>query len=149
MPSIGRNFRPARDPKRNALEPGSQQFMFANRAGLECQDQKRGLKGILGRLLIIQDATADPQDHRTMPVQDSLESPLRDRAASGHEVFQQLPIAKAAERSHLIKGVEVMNERLRWFTYHHRIPTTTDHGSFYDISPWGGPLEYRFCPKSF
>jgi hypothetical protein len=56
-----------------SIKPTPDRLPPGNRSGLTHQNEKRGLKGIVGVMAIVQDAAADAQDHRTMPLEQSFE----------------------------------------------------------------------------
>ncbi len=50
----------------DAMQPAAQGVGDVQRAGLAGQDEERGLKGILGVVLVAQDSKARGCDHRAM-----------------------------------------------------------------------------------
>src|SRR5262249_16488786 len=69
--------------------------MFTNRLPFPSEDQEGGLEGILGILLLAQDAPADAVDHRPVPAHDGLEDGL---VAPGEGSFDELPVGLVSQR---------------------------------------------------
>ena len=93
-PSPGVDLGTHRDASGDAVEPGSQYVALADRPGLLDQDQEGGLKGVGDVVRVIQDAPADAQDHRPMPMEDRLEGRL---VAMGEESLQELSLGQTCD----------------------------------------------------
>src|SRR5207247_1640808 len=65
-----------RDAGSDAVEPARDGFLLADGRGLTRQQQKRGLEGVLGVLSLTEDALADAQHHRAVPLQERSEGAL-------------------------------------------------------------------------
>jgi hypothetical protein len=74
------------------VQPGRQRLATSNRPGPPHQDQERRLEGVVGRVVITEDATADPEHHRPVPAQQKTEGRL-SRGTPCHEPLEQLCIA--------------------------------------------------------
>src|SRR5262249_59110062 len=68
-------------------------ILLAQRPGLARQHQKRGLKGVLGLLLMAERISANPPDEPTVPADQGGESRL---IAVHDKALEQLAVAKAA-----------------------------------------------------
>jgi hypothetical protein len=77
------------------VEPGADGLPIPDRAGLTRQGEEGGLKGILGRVLIVRHIPADAQHHRAVPPQEQLE---RRFVMPGHETTQQIRVRDVACR---------------------------------------------------
>jgi hypothetical protein len=73
----------------DSMKPGGQRVALADRAGPPGQNQKSGLKSILGVLLVLQYMPAYTQDERTVPIDKDGEGRL---VASPLKLLQQLLI---------------------------------------------------------
>jgi hypothetical protein len=65
-----------RDPARHAMEPTAERIVDPECPGLAGQEQKGGLKRIVGVIGVSEDAAANGHDHRTMPLYECFESQL-------------------------------------------------------------------------
>ena len=87
-----------RGPQRHLVQPRPQRVAHPEAAGLAHQHQERGLKGILRVVRISQDAPADAQDHRPMPLHQGGERLFGRITPLGREPLEQLPIGQVANR---------------------------------------------------
>ena len=84
---------PHGDPPGDPVEPRAERVALADRPGLADQDEERRLEGVLRVVRVAQHAAADPQDHRPVPAQDSLEGRLVPAAG---EPVEELPLADSS-----------------------------------------------------
>jgi hypothetical protein len=75
----------------NPVQPAGQRMSLADRAAVSCQHQKRGLKSVLGVLLVLQNAAARSQYHRAVPIN---QLGKRRLIAPGDESIQQLVVSE-------------------------------------------------------
>ena len=80
------------DAASHSEEPGAEQLWLADPARFASQDQKCGLKGVLGGLHITEELPAHLQDHRTVAVDQCRESRLGGLIAASQEPLEELPI---------------------------------------------------------
>src|SRR6516164_4196497 len=69
--------------------------MFANRAKSLRQHQAGGLESVFGILVVLQDAPADPVDHRPVPAHDGLENGF---VLPREKPLDKLPVGLVSER---------------------------------------------------
>jgi hypothetical protein len=84
-----------RDVVGDAVQPTAERIPLANGAGLASQDEKSGLKGVLGILRVSQDAAARVKHHRAVTLNERREGGFR---TLGQKLFQQLLIRQNAVR---------------------------------------------------
>ena len=70
------------------MEPGTQGIANPKGAGLLDEDQECGLEGVMGVVRVGELGAADPQDHRAVTFDQSLEGEFGDFAGAGRESFQ-------------------------------------------------------------
>ena len=80
------------------VQPARERAVFPDRAGLPRQDQEGHLEGVLGVVRVVQDAPADAQHHRPVPLHQRAEGRLAGLVAARHEPFQQLGVGQPADR---------------------------------------------------
>ena len=102
------------------MEPGAQRIPHPEGPGLPDQDQERRLERILGVVRVGQDAPADAQDHRPMPLDQDREGQLGRLAPIGREPLQELPVGQLAdrpdveERAELPEDSPILSDRHDW-----------------------------------
>ncbi len=74
---------------RDAIKPVGEHRRGSDRSRLAGEDEERGLEGVLGIVVVAEDAPADAQDHRPMPPDDRLERRL---IATCDEPFEQIAV---------------------------------------------------------
>ncbi len=62
------------------------------------QDQESGLEGVLGVVMIPDDAPADAQHHRAVPLNQGGKGQLGEPVTACQELFHELPIGQAGDR---------------------------------------------------
>ena len=62
-----------RDPEGHPVQPARQGVALPDRSGRPGQDEERGLKRVLGIVMIAQDRVTDPLDHGPVPFQERRE----------------------------------------------------------------------------
>ena len=77
----------------DAVEPRPEGIPALNRRCLAYEHQKCGLEGILGFVLIANDAATKTEDHRAMALDQDPERLLTDRAGVGLEAEEQVAVA--------------------------------------------------------
>ena len=82
----------------NPMEPGTKRVLNPERPGLLDQDQKRGLEGVLGIVMVSQGLPADAQNHRAVTLDQGGEGQLGGLATPGQESLQELPVGQLADR---------------------------------------------------
>jgi hypothetical protein len=75
----------------NPVEPVAQTFLVADSAGAARQHKEGGLEGVLGVVLVAEDAAAHAQDHGPVSLNQGGESGL---VAVVGEALEQLTVAK-------------------------------------------------------
>ena len=85
---------PQGDASSDPQEPAGQGVPPPDRPRPRCQDQERGLEGILGVVGVAQDVAADIEDHRPMPCHQRLECRLGGLAAPSEESIQELGVGE-------------------------------------------------------
>ena len=93
------------------MEPGAERIPHPECPGLLDQDQEGGLKGILPVVRVDQHATADAQDHRSMPLDQDREGQLGGLAPAGREALQELAVGQVPDRSHVEEGAKLPEDR--------------------------------------
>jgi hypothetical protein len=68
---------PKRDPMGDSIEPAAERAIEAHRPRLAHQDQKSGLKGVLGLVGVAKYAAADSPYHRAVAIHERLKRQLR------------------------------------------------------------------------
>ena len=76
----------------DAIQPTREGVALVNRRRPPCQDEKSGLKRVLGVVSIVEDAAANAEHHRTVSAHQARERRL---LACGDEAAQQLAILLA------------------------------------------------------
>ena len=82
----------------HAVQPGPDRFAFADRASLAKQDQERRLERVIGLVWVAQDAPADAEHHRAVPLDQQGEGRVHlgvlpaANAAKGRDSLQQLAV---------------------------------------------------------
>ena len=74
------------------------------------EDQERRLEGILGRLAVPEDSSADLEDHRSMALDQGSECRLCPRA-SRHELGQQEPVTVTRDRPFRAESLDLPQHR--------------------------------------
>ena len=85
-----------RSPIRDGVEPGAERIVDADRGGFSDQGEESSLEGILYVVRIVQEMSANFQNHRAMPGEDCLESYF---LTAIDVTFQDLAIGTSGERS--------------------------------------------------
>lgn len=93
------------------MKPASERIAPANRAGPAGQDEKNGLKGILGVGRTRQHPPANAQDHRPVAANQDRERILAIRTGKGEKPLDELGVGQAAERPDREQGLD-LPERL-------------------------------------
>src|SRR5262249_54686399 len=76
----------------DAVQPVRHHRWWHNGCGLASEDEKRGLEGVLGILMVGQDAAADTPDHRAMPPHKGREGGF---VALVDEAAEEFPIGRS------------------------------------------------------
>ena len=101
---------PGRHPHRDAMQPASDRFPVADRAGPAGQDQKDSLKCVVDILRVVKDVPADAHNHRSMPGHQGFERQLASLVAASHEAREQLPVAQSDTRAGPEKRLELLGK---------------------------------------
>ncbi len=88
-PPQRRRFRLQRRAVRDAVEPVAEQFRLTQRPRLADEQEKCGLKGVLGIVAVAQDAPAHAEDHRPVALQ---QRGKRRLVAALDELLQQTDV---------------------------------------------------------
>ena len=97
-----------RDAEGHPVQPARQRVTLPDRSGRPGQDEERGLKSVLGIVMIAQDRMTDPLDHGPVPFQQRRE---RQLVTPGHEHLQQVPVAHSGDRPGLEEEAKVASHR--------------------------------------
>jgi hypothetical protein len=92
----------------DAVQPVRHHSFWHDGCGLASEDEKRGLEGVLGILMIGQDAAAYTPDHRPMPPYKGLEGgfvPLFDEAAEEFPVGRSGRVLLKHNSTKMLDGV--------------------------------------------
>lgn len=100
---------------RDAEQPTRDRPAIADRTGPVRQDQEDGLEGVLGVVRVVEDAPADPQDHRPVPAHQLLESRLARLAAIRDEPVQQLAVRRRPDRPEVPQPAQLVRRPARHF----------------------------------
>ena len=91
----------AGDPNGDAKEPASHGTSPTDRTSATGQDEKHRLSRVFRLVRVVEQAATEPQDHRTMPIDEAPECGRRPGVGTVHELFQQFPVGQGTERSGL------------------------------------------------
>jgi hypothetical protein len=105
-PPTGRHAGADRGAAGDPMEPRTERVAHPERAGLPHQDQKGGLEGVLGVVVVAEDRAADPPDHRPVPLDQGREGRLGRLAAAGGESLQQLTVGESSRRPRVEEHAE-------------------------------------------
>jgi hypothetical protein len=92
----------------DAVQPVRHHSSWHHGCGLASEDEKRGLEGVLGILMVGQDAAADTPDHRAMPPHKGLEGgfvPLFDEAAEEFPIGRSDQVVLQDNSTKILDGV--------------------------------------------
>ena len=78
------------------MEPRPQRVADTERTASVREDEERGLKGVLGIVLVAEYGPADPQDHRAVPLDQDGERQLARLVAARREAIEELPVVQSA-----------------------------------------------------
>ena len=84
--------------------------MHPETAGLLDQHQERRLERILRIMRVGQHAPADPQHHRSVPLEQNRERQLRSLATAGRKPLQKLPVRQLTDRTHVEERAKLPND---------------------------------------
>ena len=91
----------------DAVEPARDLLPAHDRGRLPGQDQEGRLEGVLGLVRIAQDAAADAQHHRPVPLHQLGECLLGRLVPTREESLEQLLVAERPGHAELIEGPQV------------------------------------------
>ena len=91
--------RPLRNARRHTVKPTGDRPAISNPACVTQQDKKRRLKRILGVVGIAKRVLANPQNHRSMALDQQPEGQLGGLAIFGADPVNQLPVGKPTDDS--------------------------------------------------
>ena len=114
--------RPPRDPAGDAEEPARDRRVFADRAGLPRQDQKRGLERILGVVRVVKHAKADAEHHRAVPVDQGREGDLGGVSGPADEPLDQLAVRQRRGRPDGEERLDASQDRPGFLALHEAHP---------------------------
>jgi hypothetical protein len=100
-----------RGPEGHLMEPGTERVAHPETRGFLDQDQKSGLEGILRVVRVGQHAPADPQDHRSVPLEQDRERQRGSLAPAGRKPFQELPVRPFPDRSQVEERAKLPDDR--------------------------------------
>lgn len=103
------------NPVSHLVEPAADRVAFADGRGLASKHQEGDLEGILGLMVVVQDALAEAEDHRAMPPDQHLEGGL---VALADELLQQLGVRQRATALPADEPTQLVADRVRWFVRH-------------------------------
>ena len=83
---------------RRPVQPARDRVVLPDRAGLPHEGQEGHLEGVLGGVRVVQDAPADAQHHRPVPLDQARKAASPGLIAAGHELLQQLGVGQPADR---------------------------------------------------
>ena len=92
-----------RDPSGNAVQPGGKRAANPERSRLSREDQERGLKRILGIMVVAKHGMADSQDRAPVPDDEGFKCRF---IPSGRKPLDKLLVAQASERALLEQFVD-------------------------------------------
>ena len=81
----------------HAVQPATERVLHPERPRLAGQHEEGGLEGVLGGMLVAEDAPADAEDHRPVPLHQGLEGRLGAVLVPGGEPLQELGIRQPGE----------------------------------------------------
>ncbi len=102
----------------DAVQPARDLLAAADRGRLPRQHQERRLEGVLGLVRVAQDAAADAQHHRPVPLHQLRERLLRRLVPTRQEPVEQLLVAQRAGHAELVEGPQVPDDFSRRSTAH-------------------------------
>ncbi len=85
------------DAAGHAVQPRTHRVDDPERPAPTRQDEEGGLEGILGFMLVAEHGPANPQDHRSVPLDQDGEGQLSRLAASRHEAIEELAVGECAK----------------------------------------------------
>ena len=74
------------------------------------QHQERRLERILRVVPVGQHAPADPQHHRSVPLEQDRERQFRSLATAGRKPLQKLPVGQLTDRTHVEERAKLPND---------------------------------------
>ena len=92
------------------MEPGPERVAHPQAAGLPNQDQERGLKRIVGVSRVSQNAAADAEHHRPVPLDQNGERQLGGLAAVGRKPLKKLAVAQFADGPDVEQGLQLFDD---------------------------------------
>jgi hypothetical protein len=111
----------------NAVQPARQLITPRDRRRLAREHQECGLKGILGRVPVPENAPADTQNHGPMPLHQGCERRLRGLIAARDEPIQQLGVAELPGRPTMEERIQMPQDfTRRRRAWHKAVPLTLD-----------------------
>lgn len=89
------------------MEPRADRVALTDRAGFASQDQECGLEGILRVVLVMQDLTADAENHRAVPLDEGGEGRFSCLIGPYREPLQELRIVQTGHRPGMEQHLDV------------------------------------------
>ena len=86
-----------RNAARHSVKPRTYRLTHPQGIGPPRQDQKDGLKGILGVVVVSKDTPADTHDHRAVPVHQGFERQFGGFISPRRELLDELPIGESGD----------------------------------------------------
>ncbi len=119
----------------DAVQPAAHRFGATQRSRFAAEDEKDGLKSILGVVGIVQDTLTDAQHHRSMPPHQRRESVL---IAPGGEALDQFAVRQAFRPRGGREGTKILPQQMGRFARHDR---TSSAGRWIAL--------FSYCPKGW
>ena len=88
------------------MEPWPKRVAHPQPSGLFHQDEERGLEGVFGVVPVGKHATADSQNHWSVPFHEHGKGQLGALAAFGGEAFEELAIAQIPDGAHAVERAD-------------------------------------------
>ena len=99
-----------RDPQGDAIQPASNRAAIADGGGPAHQNQKGGLKCILGIVLVTEHRAANTPDHRSVAFEQRGEGGFSRLAMAVDEAPQKLGVGQVADCTRAAKCLDVMED---------------------------------------
>ncbi len=96
------------DTEGHPVQPAREGITLPDRSGRPGQDKERGLKRVLGIVMIAQDGMTDSLDHRPVPFHQRRE---RQLVTPGDEHLKQVPVAHSGDRPGLEEEAQLAPRR--------------------------------------
>ena len=104
------------------MQPWTDRIPHPDNPCLLDQDEKRGLKGILGLVPVREHASANAKHHRPMPFDQDRKGKLGTLAPVRRESLQKLAVGQVPDRSHVVQRVNLPENRAVYCVGHDRDP---------------------------